>query len=275
MDKGNLEIAHAIQSPLPKSEALVEMLSSRVTSIGEVIDRLSAILQWALANDSRLGYFPALYRKVTVSVQNGIQQDAFDDGKRMEQLDIIFASRYLDAFRTWCTGRLPTQSWRLAFESTSEYWPIVLQHLLLGINAHINLDLGIAAAETMRNANLEDVHGDFNKINAVLTSLVDDVQTELAEVWMTLRLMNRFLGNIDDAIVNFSMKKARDEAWRSAQTFRALPETAWPEAIARQDKQTLIIGTLVRHPGRFLSTVTGIVRVGELRSPRRVIEILS
>ena len=162
MDKGNLEIAHAIQSPLPKSEALVEMLSSRVTSIGEVIDRLSAILQWALANDSRLGYFPALYRKVTVSVQNGIQQDAFDDGKRMEQLDIIFASRYLDAFRTWCTGRLPTQSWRLAFESTSEYWPIVLQHLLLGINAHINLDLGIAAAETMRNANLEDVHGDFN-----------------------------------------------------------------------------------------------------------------
>jgi len=251
------------------------MLSSRATSIGEVIDRLSAIIQWSLVNDSRLGYFPALYRKVTVSVRDGIQQGAFDDGKRMEGLDVIFANRYLEALRVFCTGRSPTQSWRLAFESASDYWPIVLQHLLLGINAHINLDLGIAAAETMRNANLEDVHNDFNKINAVLAALVDDVQNELAKVWTILRLMNRFLGNIEDAIINFSMKKARDEAWRSTQTFWSLPETQWPEAVARQDKQTLIVGTLVRHPGKFLSTVTGIVRVGEVSSPRRVIEILT
>ena len=41
-----------------------------------------------------------------------------------------------------------------------------------------------------------------------------------------------------------------------------------------QDKQALIIGTLVRHPGRFLSTATEIVRLGEVRSTRRVIEIL-
>ncbi len=275
MDKGDLEIGTSIRGSLPKSEPLVALLSSRATSIGEAIDRLSAIIQWSLANDSRLGYFPALYRKVTVSVRDGIQKGAFDDGKRMERFDVIFANRYLDAFLTRCTGRFPTQSWRLAFESAADYWPIVLQHLLLGINAHINLDLGIAAAETMRNGDLGDLHDDFNKVNGVLASLVDDVQNELAEVWMTFRLMKRFLGNIDDAILNFSMKRARDEAWRSAQTFSSLPETLWPEAVARQDKQALIIGTLVRHPGRFLSTATGIVRLGEVRSTRRVIEILS
>ena len=70
------------------------------------------------------------------------------------------------------------------------------------------------------------------------------------------------------------MKRARDEAWRSAQTFSSAPETGWPEAVAGQDKQALIIGTLVRHPGRFLSTATEIVRLGEVRSTRRVIEIL-
>jgi len=158
------------------------MLSSRATSIGDVIDRLSAIIQWALANDSRLGYFPALYRKVTVSVRDGIQKGVFDDGKRMERFDVIFANRYLDAFLTHCTGRFPTQSWRLAFESAADYWPIVLQHLLLGINAHINLDLGIAAAETMRNGDLGDLHDDFNKVNGVLASFVDDVQNEHVSV---------------------------------------------------------------------------------------------
>src|SRR5262245_42369321 len=99
MDKGNLEIATAIQGPVPKSEPLLEMLSSRATSIGEVIDRLSAIIQWSVVNDSRLGYFPALYRKVTAGVRDGIQQGAFDDGRRMERLDVIFANRYLEALR--------------------------------------------------------------------------------------------------------------------------------------------------------------------------------
>ena len=81
------------------------------------------------------------------------------------------------------------------------------------------------------------------------------------------------MGNKLSCSARLASRRQRKGRWLPR--LRALPETAWPEAIARQDKQTLIIGTLVRHPGRFLSTVTGIVRVGELRSPRRVIEILS
>ena len=93
-----------------------------------------------------MGYFPALYRKVTVEVKRGIEERVFDDGPRMERLDVVFAKRYLDAFDAYMEGGAPTRAWVLAFETTGQWWPIVLQHLLLGMNAHINLDLGIAAA---------------------------------------------------------------------------------------------------------------------------------
>jgi hypothetical protein len=249
--------------------------SKPAASIDEVIDRLSAIILWASDNQSRMGYFAALYRKVTISVRNGIQNGLFDDAKRMERLDVIFANRYLNAFEAFRADQPIAFSWRLACQSAGDYWPIVLQHLLLGMNAHINLDLGIATAATMRGKNIEAIHGDFNKINGVLASLVKEVSDELAEVWMTLRVLNRFLRNEEDAIINFSMRKARDEAWESAQRFAALADERWADAIAVQDRIALVIGGLVRRPNLFRDGVIRAIRLGEVSSVRKVIEILT
>ena len=245
------------------------------TSIDEVVDQLSAIVRWASDNNSRLGYFPALYRKVTLKVRDGMRDGMFDDAERMERFDVSFANRYLEAFMAFRAGGTTSSCWQIAFRSTAEFWPIVLQHLLLGMNAHINLDLGIAAAATMRGKDLEAIHGDFNKINGLLAALLDDVQNELAQLWPGLRLLNRFLGNVDDVIVNFSMEKARDNAWKSAQGFTSLPDEAWTEAVAVQDSKASIVGMLVRHPGGLLDAATRFVRIGEIGSTRRIIEILS
>jgi len=83
----------------------------------------------------------------------------------MEWLDIISVNRYIHACYQYQTGQMPAQSWVRAFNETEHWWPIVLQHLLIGMNAHINLDLGIAAAETMPAGELADLKGDFDKIN--------------------------------------------------------------------------------------------------------------
>ena len=52
--------------------------------------------------------------------------------------------------------------WKKAFDSSTHYWPIVLQHLLMGMNAHINLDLGIAAAEISKNKDINDAIKKFD-----------------------------------------------------------------------------------------------------------------
>ena len=41
-------------------------------TIDEVVERLTEIVEWSRAANSRLGYFAALYRKVTVKIREGI-----------------------------------------------------------------------------------------------------------------------------------------------------------------------------------------------------------
>ena len=112
-------------------------------SIDEVIARLDAIIDRAIVERDRLGFFAVLYRTVTVAVKEGIAARRFQDGPRMERLDIVFANRYLQAFDQHRRGESPTRSWRAAFQAGASRRVVILQHLLLGMNAHINLDLGI------------------------------------------------------------------------------------------------------------------------------------
>ena len=246
----------------------------QVETIDQVIARLTDIVEWAKADASRLGYFAALYRKVTLAVKEEIEKGFFDDGPRMERLDVIFARRYLDAFDEYRDGGTPSQSWLFAFEVAGQWWPIVLQHLLLGMNAHINLDLGIAAARTVPPEQLQNLHGDFNKINTVLARLVGSVQDELAQIWLALRWLNRYLGSAEDAVINFSMTKARDHAWSVAERLAPLDAAAQAREIEEIDRKTLKLAHLVRRPGVVGSTVTRLIRLGERGSIPQIIDIL-
>lgn len=135
----------------------------------------------AVRDGNRIAYFAAMYRTVTAQVQAGLEVDFFDDGERMERLDVIFANRFLDALEAGRGGR-PTRSWRVAFDAAERWRPIVLQHLLVGINAHINLDLGAAAAQTAPGDQLPDLRADFDRINEILAGLMEGMRGALAEI---------------------------------------------------------------------------------------------
>ena len=242
--------------------------------IGQVIDRLDAIVGWSRDRSSRLGYFPALYRKVTIAVAGEIERGAFDDGPRMARLDVAFATRYLDAIDAFRNGQPTTQAWAAAFTAAGHWWPIVLQHLLLGMNAHINLDLGIAAARSVERDELPALRADFDRINGILAGLVAEVRDELAQVWPMLRLFNAVLGRTQTTLINFSMERARDRAWAVAEELAPLPRPAQEAAIARLDRGVAEFARVVRHPGFLLGATTRLVRVGELGSIDRKIAIL-
>jgi hypothetical protein len=244
-------------------------------SIDEVIAQLDVVVDWSVAAGSRAGYFAALYRAVTAEVRTGIREGRFDDAERMERFDVVFANRYLDALALHLRGERPTGCWAFAFAALDEYWPIVLQHLLLGMNAHINLDLGIAAARVVSGGDPEDLHADFDRINTILASMIDRVQRNLSIVWPPLRVLNRFLGSADDQLIRFSMDRARDEAWRLALRFSALPDEDWPAAIAEQDACRLEIARLVRRPGPRVGSAAEVVRLGEVQRPGDVIGCLT
>ncbi len=216
------------------------MNTIQINTIDEVINELEEIISECEKSNNPLGYFAALYQKVTIKVKEGIESNFFDDGSRMEKLDVIFAKRYIDAYYAWQKGEAVTKSWQKAFEISNNYWPIVLQHLLIGMNAHINLDLGIAATEVSKNKNIDDLQDDFNRINDILSSLVNEVQNNLSEIWPTLKKILQKTNKADDFLVDFSMKLARDGAWKFA-------------------KKTV----LITNPGFVANLIFKIVRLGE------------
>ena len=69
------------------------------TNIKEVVAELDIIIERCINENNKLGMFAALYRKVTLQVEKGIAVGRFDDGARMERLDVVFANRYLEAFK--------------------------------------------------------------------------------------------------------------------------------------------------------------------------------
>jgi len=234
-----------------------------IKTIDDVLQALDDIILESKDNSSPLGYFAALYRKVTQKVKEGIAEGFFDDGPRMEKLDVIFASRYIDAYRAYQKNEPVTLSWLKAFDLSKKYWPIVLQHLLIGMNAHINLDLGIAAAEVMKGKNIQNLKGDFDKINKVLASLVGDVEKDLSQIWPTLKKILKWTGKFDTFLINFSMEIARDGAWDFAVKYSETPEKELEALINFRDKNVAEIGNLITNPGWIVSTVFKIIRLAE------------
>ncbi len=234
-----------------------------IKTIDDVLSALDHIIEESKVNKSPLGYFAALYRKVTQKVKDGIAEDFFEDGSRMEKLDVIFASRYIDAYNEFQSGEKPTVSWIKAFDLSKKYWPIVLQHLLIGMNAHINLDLGIAAAEVMKGKDIQNLNGDFDKINEVLASLVGDVEKDLSQIWPTLAKILKWTGKFDTFLINFSMELARDGAWNFAVKFANTPVGQQAELIKSRDQSVAKIGNLITNPGWIVSLLFKIIRLGE------------
>ena len=156
-----------------------------VTTIDGVVDAIESIVDWSISASSRFGYFAALYKRITIAIGAAVSQGKFEDAPRMQRFDVTFASRYFDALNGYfhrAQFAKPTRSWRVTFDAASRPEPIILQHLLAGVDAHIELDLGIAAQTVAPRGDLEALHNDFNTVNAVLTSQVSGVVNEIDEL---------------------------------------------------------------------------------------------
>ena len=245
-------------------------------NIDEVIARITDIIDISRQEPGRLGYFAALYRKVTISVKQGILNGSFEDGARIERLDVKFANRYLEAYDLHRKGETPTASWQVSFEAAGHLRPLILQHLLLGINAHINLDLGIAAVERAPGDQLAPLKHDFDMINKLLAELVQPVQDKISEVSPWIGFLERIDPSADDAVINFSLDKARASVWNFAVRLNSLGENEQIAAVKQRDQEIAALGRLVyKPPGVLLNLGLLAIRLRESNDVARVIDTLS
>lgn len=254
----------------------------QATTIEEVISFLEVIISDCKKKPSRMGYFAALYimvtRKVKEECDKGPGKSVFEDPERMRRLDVIFANRYLEAYTQFQKGENPSECWKIPLVYNQYWYPIVLQHLFAGMNAHISLDLGIAAVETVREFDqpIEAIQKDFNEINKTLASLVGQVEKELGAIWPFLRVILKALpANLDKQIVNFSMEIARKGAWKFASQLAALEGEAFQKAIAARDTKVAKIAQNVVSPPWWIKIPLLFVKLTEWGSIESQIEVLN
>ena len=246
-------------------------------SIDDIVAKLDAIIAISRERGSADGYFAALYRRVTVAVATRARVGSFDDAAQMERFVVSFAIRYADAWTARERGEATSGVWRVALGCDRNYWPVVLQHLLLGMNAHINLDLGIVTAEAaaMTQAPIEMLRRDFDAINDVLCDMIDEIQDRLTNIWPAMRVIDRVCGDADEAVANFSIRHARDQAWSMATTLAALPTMEKrQDHIQQVDARMSALGKSVLHPGPGLALKLAWVRLRERGTVAEKLDVL-
>jgi len=239
-----------------------------------VVGALESVVARCATEGDRAGFFAALYLSVTTTVRQRSIDGRFEDTARMERFVCHFAARYLDAERAWRDGAPCSESWKAAFRAAGRWRPIVLQHLLLGINAHINLDLGVAAADVGGNE-LDAVRADFDAVNDVLGDLVEGCQAALGSVSPWLDLVDRIGGEDDETLIRFSLVRARRQAWSVAVRLNQLSDAQRGPVIDAIDSSAVRIARVVEHPGVFASAVLLAVRARERTAPADVMRVLA
>jgi hypothetical protein len=245
-------------------------------TIDEVLSELDQIILRARNEQSRLGYFATLYRNVTIKVKQDIAAGLFADGARMEKFDVTFANRYLLAMQSFQTGKPTSKCWLVAFQTAGNWGPIILQQLLIGMNAHINFDLGIAAQEVAPGSELASLEPDFNRINDILGSMINKVRSDIEELSPWIRLLDRYASQSEDRLVNFSLGKARLSAWLVANMVNSTPTEKLGRELEILDDGAAKLGTLIANPREWLiSAGLRAIRMRESNDVPRVIDVLS
>jgi len=235
----------------------------RAEGVDDIIERLRLVVDQARGENSRVAYFAVLYRLTTEALRAGIEAGRFEDPARLARLTSIFADRYFDAVERFRRGDVQALSWDEAFRATASWRPVVVQHLVLGMNAHINYDLGIAAAQAAPGAELPRLRRDFDAVNAVFGELIDRVEGALARVWPTLRLLDALGGRSEEKIINFSIRHARAAAWAAAERLVLLDGDAQLAELHRIDLETRALARKILTPGVKLTLALLVVRLQE------------
>jgi hypothetical protein len=198
----------------------------------QVIQRMQALVDaWQAANDRRASFL-GCYQMMTGNMLAAIEGGEFNDPEWVYSLLQHFAGYYFNALEGYEADDPATPAiWRQAFDSTRQPNTMVLQNLLLGMNAHINYDLTFTLVDMLEPewAQLtpderQGRYDDHCHVNAIIRRTIDAVQDTIIEPDIPLMdIADRLLGGVDEWIVARMITQWRDEVWEQAQCLLDCP----------------------------------------------------
>jgi Family of unknown function (DUF5995) len=234
--------------------------------IAETAKELRAL---ALAAGDASGYFPALYSRVTERIGASIEAGAFQDGPGLDRFATQFASHYIAAAHDHV--RCP-KCWQASWNVAADPRLLIVQHLLLGINAHVNYDLPRAVVEVAdERGDLLSIRHDFDAVNDVLAATYVDVVKDLDRVSRWVNSASRLGGG---HAFNFSLTLARARAWQAATAMYPLPAEGRSAYSDQLDQLVSVLAFQITRPAPFLRPLVSLARRLEEHDATKVVKAL-
>ena len=202
--------------------------------------------------------FLGTYQRTTVAVGRAVRDGVFEDGPWVEAWDVAFAQLYLAALDGDLGGGAVPRPWRLAFQAPADLKP--LQHVLLGINAHINYDLPQALLAVISDEDFTDPalldrrRRDHERIDGVLSGRVAAEDSELAAV-SARSLLDRVLRPLNQRASKRFLREGREKVWHNTvelQRARLTGPDAYAERLAELEVLTAAKIADLLAPGQVL-----------------------
>ncbi len=196
-------MARHVAQPFATPEQAVQTLSRLGRELGH--------------NAPKFALFVQAYQISLASATVHLDSGRFTHPGAMRQYFTAFANRYRLALSRWLAGAPVAAPWRIAFEVASDGQAAHWRDLLLGINAHINHDLPLAARDAGLDLGSAGVYRDHMRINDALFEATPEIRHAMVRQLRPLARPAAWLcGPLIDARVGRSLQLARRLAWRQA-----------------------------------------------------------
>lgn len=201
----------------PQITRLTQHPYPTVTAAEESLRGLESLFR--RGKDNR-GLFVIAYAEMTTRLKFALaeQPSPFNEPAWVTDYLLAFANLYRQALHGFVTGATIPATWRIAFErAVDDRGVISLQHLLLGINAHIGHDLplslhqvGLGKGETQQRR-----YADHLRVNEILKAATNPIQDKVTRFHLSqgFSLLEKIIGPFDEGLTNYFFKRQRTRAW--------------------------------------------------------------
>ena len=188
-------------------------------TLDDVVHGLAAVESGFRQRGDRRSAFPTLYGIISAAVRERVAQRLFEDSDWVARYAVAFANLYRVALQRYDAGRLAEvpRAWQLCFDFAAGGNGLVLQDLLLAVNAHVNHDLAFALSSVSIGPDRASRHRDHTLVNQIFASALDTATERIAGLYAPgLRTIDEGAGQIDEMVGLFSIEVARENAWEGA-----------------------------------------------------------
>jgi Family of unknown function (DUF5995) len=186
--------------------------------VADLLLRMERQLAELEQSDDPARFFLGTYLRTTRAIADALDDGTFEDPAWVAELDVAFAQLYLDALAAHRRDPVsPPATWRRAFAADPSLPPEA--HVLLGVHAHINVDLPQALVATMPPEDFADSalcaqrRRDHGRIDRVLASRVAAEDVELERSGGRRGPLDRLIGPLNRTAVRRFLREARRTVW--------------------------------------------------------------